>query len=166
MAIRPGHWTDGPRNLGTPILDIAKCIRCMACVRTCPTGALTKIPKNEVVLGAITIVQETCLAWKNVRRCDACMRACRSKAITMKDRRYPVIDLSKCANCGRCLLRCPEKGALILDPKAAKRYDPPSGIINLKVPDRLGPFDIAPPSYGDWFMARLNFLAQLYGIKK
>jgi ferredoxin len=138
----------------------------MECVRTCPTGSLTKIPKSEVVLGTVVIVQDICLAWLDTRRCDLCMRACRAKAITMQDRRYPVIDNSKCQNCGRCMLRCPEPGALILDPKGAMRYEPDPGLVHLKLQDRLGPHEFAQPSYGEWFRARLDSLAKHYGIKK
>ena len=166
LAIRPGHWTDGPRNLGTPILATEKCIRCMECVRTCPTGSLTKIPKSEVVLGTVTINRELCLSWASGRRCDVCVRACRAKAITLENRRFPVVDKSRCEHCGRCILRCPEPGAIFRDPRGARRYEPEPGFIHTRLPDRIGPHEFAQASYGEWFKARLTFLAQHYGIIK
>lgn len=166
LAIRPGHWLDGPRNLGTPILDVSKCITCMECIRTCPTGALSKIPKNEVRLGQMVLNREVCLAWTGKRRCDSCFRACRKKAISMKDRRYPVIDQNKCEACGMCVRRCPaaKEGALFLDAGLAKRYEPQPGRIITRLEDRVGPYEVPPPSYGEWFANRLRILANKYGL--
>lgn len=165
-AIRPAHWLDGPKHLGTPILMTEKCISCMECIRTCPTGALSKIPKSEVRLGQMVLDQNVCLAWQKTRRCDRCYRACRNKAITLKDRRYPVIDLDKCKACGTCIRRCPEPGALYLDPSAAKRYQPQPGRIITTLEDRVGPYEVAPPSYSEWFSNRIRMLARNYGLMK
>jgi ferredoxin len=163
-AIRPGHWLDGPRHLGTPILLTGKCISCMECIRICPTGALSKIPKAEVRLGTMVLDQNACLAWNKTRRCDRCFRACRKKAISMQERRYPVIDQSKCEACGMCVLQCPEKQALYLDPAGAKRYAPQPGRILTRLEDRVGPYEVAPPSYPDWFANRVRLLARHYGL--
>jgi ferredoxin len=163
-AIRPAHWADGPMNLGTPILDTPKCIRCMECIRTCPTGALSKIPKNEVVLGRIILVQEVCLAWRKVRRCEICFRSCPMKAVTLKERRYPELNAAKCDACGVCIRRCPEKGSLLLSADGAKRYDPQPGHLLLRLDDRLGAYEVPPPPYTQWLSNRLRALAQRYGF--
>jgi ferredoxin len=163
-AIRPGDWLDGPRNLGTPILLTEKCISCMECIRTCPTGALSKIPKAEVRLGSMVLDQKTCLAWNNTRRCDRCFRACRKKAITMQERRYPVIDHNKCEACGMCVRQCPENGALYLDPAGARRYAPQPGRMLVRLEDRVGPYEVAPPPYSEWFATRIRSLARYYGL--
>lgn len=165
-AIRPGHWLDGPRNLGTPVLLTEKCISCMECIRTCPTGALSKIPKAEVRLGQMVLDRNVCSTWKNARRCDRCFRACRNKAITLQDRRYPVINLDKCDACGSCIRRCPDPGALYLDPKAAMRYQPQPGRIITALEDRVGPYEVPPPSYPEWFANRIRILARNYGLIK
>ncbi|MDR2056174.1 MAG: 4Fe-4S dicluster domain-containing protein [Desulfovibrio sp.] len=163
-AILPAHWGDGFRNVGTPVLVTQKCIRCMECIRTCPTGALSKIPKKEVRLGTVVIIKEVCLAWRNARRCDLCFRACTMKAVSMKDRRYPVLDVSKCDACGVCMRRCPEQGALVLTAEGAKRYEPRPERLIIRLDDRVGPYEVPPPSYGEWFVNRLRALAQRYGI--
>ncbi|MDR2820055.1 MAG: 4Fe-4S dicluster domain-containing protein [Desulfovibrio sp.] len=163
-AILAAHWEDGFRNAGTPVLVAQKCIRCMECIRTCPTGALNKIPKKEVKLGTVVIVKEICLAWRNARRCDLCFRACAMKAVSMKDRRYPVLDASKCDACGVCMRRCPEQGALVLTAEGAKRYEPRPERLIIRLEDRVGPYEVPPPSYGEWFVNRLRALAQRYGV--
>jgi ferredoxin len=164
IAITPAHWTDGPKNLGTPILDTQKCIRCMECIRICPTGALNKIPKEEVILGSITIVKEVCLAWLGKRRCEICFKSCPMKAVTLKDRRYPELNQEKCDACGVCIRRCPEKGALVLSPEGAKRCQPQPGRLLLRLEDRVGPYEVAPPAYSEWFSNRLRTLAERYGL--
>lgn len=164
LAIRPAHWLDGTKNLGTPVLLTEKCISCMECIRACPTGALRKIPKAEVRLGAMVLDQNVCFAWKKTRRCDRCFRACRMKAITLKDRRYPVLNLDKCDSCGVCIRRCPAKGALYLDPAGAKRYEPQPGRILTHLEDRVGPYEVAPPSHSEWFANRIRLLARRYGL--
>ena len=165
-AIRPGHWLDGPRNLGTPILQTEKCISCMECIRTCPTGALSKIPKAEVRLGQMVLDREVCTTWKKTSRCDRCFRACRNKAITLQDRQYPVIDLDKCDACGVCIRRCPTKpkAALYLDPAAAKRYQPQPGRLIVALEDRVDPYEVPPPSYPEWLANRIRILARNYGL--
>jgi len=166
LAIVPGHWTDGPRNLGTPILLTEKCIRCMECVRTCPTGALIRIPRNEVRLGQLVLDKEACVAWLGTRRCDHCVRACRRKAITLENRRFPVIDHDKCEVCSNCIRRCPVPGALYVDPAGAKRYQPQPGRIITALEDRLGPHETPQPTYPEWFSRRIRALARNYGLIK
>ena len=166
LAIRPAHWLDGTRNLGTPVLQTDKCISCMECIRACPTGALSKIPKAEVRLGAMILDQGICVSWLGKQRCDKCFRACRKKAITMKDKRYPVLDQEKCDACGMCIRRCPAEGALRLDPAGAKRYEPQPGKLITRLDDRVGPYEIPPPSYPEWFANRMRLLAQRYGLLK
>jgi ferredoxin len=165
LALRPGHWTDGLRNTGTPVMDVNKCIMCMECIRYCPTGALSRIPKAEVDIGRVIVVKEVCLAWRGARRCDACVKACPTKAFVLQDRRYPELIPEKCNGCAICIRRCPEPGSLLLTSEGAKRYDPQSGRILAQLEDRVGPYEIPPESYGEWFANRLRTLAEHYGLR-
>ena len=165
LALRPGHWTDGIRHTGTPIMDVTKCIMCMECIRYCPTGALSKIPKAEVNIGRVIFVKEICLAWIGAKRCDACVKACPTKAVVLKDRRFPELIPEQCNGCAICIRRCPEPGSLVLTSEGAKRYDPQPGRLLARLEDRVGPYEIPPPSYGDWFANRLRTLAEHYGLR-
>lgn len=166
LAIRPAHWLDGMRNLGTPVLLTERCISCMECIRACPSGALSKIPKAEVRLGTMVLDQGVCFAWKGTQRCDRCFRACRKKAITMKEQRYPILNQNKCQACGTCVRRCPAEGALYLDPAGAKRYEPQPGQFLTHLEDRVGPYEVPPPPYPEWFANRIRILARNYGLIK
>jgi ferredoxin len=165
-AIVPAHWGDGFRNLGTPVLIARKCIRCMECIRICPTGALKKIPKAEAVIGSIALVREVCLAWRQVRRCENCFRACAMKAVSLQDRRYPVIDPARCDACGVCIRRCPEPGSLVISSQGARRFEAQPGRIIASLEDRVGPYEVPPPSFDEWFGKRLRALAEHYGLYK
>ncbi|MDR1776206.1 MAG: 4Fe-4S binding protein [Desulfovibrio sp.] len=166
LALRPAGWLDGGKNLGTPVLDPSKCIFCMECVRICPTGALSKIPKNEVDIGQVNIVADVCLAWLKTRRCDICFKACPTKAIVMKERRFPVLVPEKCNGCGICIRRCPQPGSLIMTSEGAKRYAPQPGRIIARLEDRVGPYDIPPPPWTEWFKNRVTGIVQRMGFGK
>ena len=136
----------------------------MECIRICPTGALSKIPKVEVRLGKVVLNRDVCTTWLGTRRCDRCFRACRAKAISLQDRRYPIHDPEKCEACSICIRQCPEPGALYLDPSEARRYQPQPGRFLLTLEDRVGPYEVPPPSYPEWFYNRIRILARYYGL--
>ncbi len=165
-ALSIGHLTDGIANIGTPVLIIDKCIQCMDCARVCPSGAIAKISKKEVRMGVAIINEKTCLTYRKKRRCKTCVDACRDfKAITLKDKRYPVVNAEKCTGCGACVRRCPErqKGAIVLDVSQAKRFDPPKERFIAKLESRTEPADQL--TLRDWIQKRVETLATTYGIK-
>jgi ferredoxin-type protein NapG len=167
QAIKPAPAFSGFANYGTPVLETNKCILCMECIRTCPTGALGKIPKEEVFLGTAVILKDVCLAWLKTRRCRECEKACKPEAVTMQDNRFPVVLAEKCNGCGICMRRCPtEPKAIIISPEGAKRTRREEGRILTALTDRVGPYENPPPTFPIWLRNRLEKLAEHYGILK
>lgn len=167
MAIKPASIFDGFANLGTPVLETNKCIVCMECIRTCPTAALSKIPKGEVFLGSAVILKNVCLAYLKTRRCKECEKACKPEAIVMDENRYPRVLLDKCNGCGICMRRCPtEPKAIYISPEGARRTQRQGGRILMAVEDRVGPYENPPPAFPEWLKNRLLKLAEHYGVKK
>lgn len=167
MALRPASLSDGVANLGTPVLDVTRCIICMECIRTCPTGALKKIPKEEVDLGTAVIHKEICVAWQRKQRCKACYKACPHKAIELKKRRYPVLIPEKCNGCGICVRKCPtDPKSVTLSYQGSRRFAPSQKRIAMRLEDRVGPYEFPPPDFGTWFINRVRTLAEYYGWGK
>lgn len=167
MAIQPASIFSGPANLGTPVLETNKCILCMECIRTCPTGSLSKIPKDEIFLGTAVILKDVCLAWLKTRRCRECEKACKPAAIVMEENRYPVILAEKCNGCGICMRRCPtEPKSIYISPEGARRTQRQGGRLLVSLEDRVGPYENPPPGFPEWFKNRLEKLAEHYGMLK
>lgn len=165
-ALSLAHPGSGFAAIGTPVLDYSKCIQCMECIRTCPSGALAKVPKEELRMGLAVIEQSNCLAYLKKRRCQDCFKACREqKAITMEKKRFPVIDPEKCNGCGACVRRCPEaeKGAITVDVSHAKRFEPQPERFIARLENRTEA--VESPSLTEWIRKRLTTLAQTYGQK-
>lgn len=167
MAIKPATVLNGFANIGTPVLETNKCILCMECIRTCPTGALGKIPKTEVYLGTAVILKDVCFAWKKTRRCRECEKACKYKAVIMEKDRFPVIVADKCNGCGICMRRCPtEPKAIYISPEGARRTHRQEGRILTALNDRVGPYEVEPPPFSSWLQTRIQKLAEHYGMLK
>jgi ferredoxin-type protein NapG len=167
MAIIPAPAFSGLANLGTPVLETNKCILCMECIRTCPTGALGKIPKEDIFLGTAVILKDVCVAWLKTRRCKECEKACKPEAVVMQENRFPVILAEKCNGCGICMRRCPtEPKSIYISPEGARRTRRQEGRILAALQDRVGPYENPPPTFPKWLKNRLEKLAEHYGIQK
>ena len=167
MAIKTAPVFSGLANLGTPVLETNKCVLCMECIRTCPTGALSKIPKTEVVVGTAVILKDVCLASKKTKRSRECEKACKPEAIVMEDNRFPVVRTEKCNGCGVCMRRCPtEPKAVIISAEGAKRTHRQEGRILAALEDRVGPYETPPPTFPQWLKIRMEKLAEHYGMLK
>ena len=164
-ALHPAGLFDGIPNLGTPVLDWKKCIFCQECIRACPTGAIAKIPKDEIDIGNAVIDRDTCLDWTRKRRCGVCYKACRYDAIELEDRRYPVVIEDKCTGCGLCEQRCPtDPKSIVVVYDKVKRFDAPESWFLVRPEDRVEPYEFEPPGFGTWFAKRLERLARYYGL--
>ena len=140
LALRPAGILDGFKNLGTPVMRAQECILCMECVRVCHTGALQKVPKEDVDIGCGVIDKRLCWAWLRKKRCKICFKDCPLKAIEMERRRFPVIIEEKCNGCGLCRRRCPtDPKSIEIVYRGAKRYPASKERYLVRQPDRLGP---------------------------
>lgn len=164
VALKPAGFFDGWANVGTPIMNPNKCVLCMDCVRTCPTGALQKVPKKEVDIGTVIIHKDICWAYLRKKRCRICFEDCPLKAVEMERDRFPIVVEEKCNGCGICVRRCPtDPKAMEVIYRGAKRHPlEAKGPIIDHLPDRVGPYETPPPTYGKWFANRIQTLAESY----
>ncbi|MBN2687383.1 MAG: 4Fe-4S dicluster domain-containing protein [Deltaproteobacteria bacterium] len=164
-ALKPAGIFDGIVNIGTPVLDWKKCIFCLECIRTCPTGAIARIPKDEIDIGNAVINRDTCLAWTDKRRCKNCYRACKYEAIELEDRKNPVVIEAKCTGCGACEGQCPtDPKSIIVNYDKDRRFDAPEKLVAMRLEDRVGPYEYPPPGFKTWLAERIKKLARYHGI--
>jgi ferredoxin len=165
MALHSASIFDGIANIGTPIMDVSKCIICMECLRVCPTGAIRKVPKAEVDIGTAVIDEKICWAWLRKKRCKICFKKCPLDAVEMKKRRFPVLIAEKCNGCAICIRQCPtDPKSITLSYEGAKRFDPPEKRWTLRLEDRVEPYEIPPPNYRTWFINRIRKILEHYGV--
>lgn len=97
---------------GVAVIDQNVCIKCGACLRSCPKSVIEKIPGNAKVYIACSSkcrgkeVMDACKV--GCIGCGLCAKNCPEGAITMVDN-LPVIDYEKCKACGVCVAKCPKK---------------------------------------------------------
>jgi len=89
---------------------------CLACVKTCPCGALEPLEKmQDIRMGVAVVDDRTCLPLINRGVCGACHTVCplRNRAITLGMRNAPEVHVDHCTGCGLCEEAC------ILDDRSA-----------------------------------------------
>lgn len=97
---------------GVAVINQSKCIKCGACIRSCPKHIIGKIPGEAKVYVACSSkcrgkeVMDACKV--GCIGCGLCAKNCPNGAITMIDN-LPVFDYSKCTGCGICVEKCPKK---------------------------------------------------------
>lgn len=97
---------------GYSVVDKEKCVSCGACIKECPKGIISRIPKSAKVFigcsnhGKGKDVAELCK--RGCIGCGICAKNCPEGAISMKDG-LPEIDYSRCTGCKVCVQKCPRK---------------------------------------------------------
>jgi ferredoxin-type protein NapG len=117
-VIVPVSLFDGISNVSTPTINFryGYCDLCMDCVDVCPTGAIKAIPKRDVKIGVAKVIKDTCIAW-DWGGCVRCSLKCPYGAITLDDKKRPVVDEEKCNGCGICEYICPSSSLRAYDSK-------------------------------------------------
>ena len=106
---------------GVAVVDKEKCKACGKCVAACPQHVIEIVPYNQKALVRCSshdrgpVVKKACEA--GCIGCTLCTKQCKFDAIQMVNN-LPVIDYTKCKNCGLCAAVCPQK--VIEHPNAEK----------------------------------------------
>ena len=132
QLIQPDLGDSGLDGLFTPVMWLRSrnpdqeqyCFQdCVACTRTCPTGALRPLTveeKHARPVGLAVIEQKKCLAWEKREYCAVCDEYCPYKAVKLVKRgevMCPVVDAALCRGCGACESACPaEPLAIVVKP--------------------------------------------------
>ncbi len=106
------RYFDRGKNQDTPYILPRKkaCELCMKCVEVCPTGALRKIPVEDVKMGKAVLDKDLCLSHRGRGVCEVCYQCCprKGKAITQElIRLKPIFHEEHCTGCGMCEEGCP-----------------------------------------------------------
>jgi ferredoxin-type protein NapG len=109
QCIRIDH--SGRRGNGVPFIDVdaMPCVLCdgLACMQTCPSGALRKTPVEEIDMGTAVWNEHLCVRSRGVE-CTICIDNCPigADALSLQDNRVHVNE-DHCTGCGVCQNKCP-----------------------------------------------------------
>jgi ferredoxin-type protein NapG len=115
----------GREGAGVPYIDttIAACVLCesLACMATCPTGALLPTPRDRIDMGTAFWNQQLCVRTHG-EECTRCIDFCPvgETAIALEENRIQVKE--GCTGCGLCQHQCPtDPKSIIVIPKSVRK---------------------------------------------
>ena len=117
QAIRVVGSEDGRQN-GTPYIDpqIQACVVCegLHCMRACPSGALSFVPRHLIAMGLAEVRHDTCVR-SSGEECQICVDKCPLGRSAIEIPHFGgrvEVKAGGCVGCGVCEMYCPT------DPKA------------------------------------------------
>ena len=99
-------------KVNTPYInpEITACTLCGACMKVCPTDALTVTPIRDVDMGIAQIDRDACYPWVDKGICGACVSICplgkTAIGFEFANIYRPAIK-GGCVGCGLCVEVCP-----------------------------------------------------------
>lgn len=111
QALQPLRAGD-PARRGTPHLvpSLRACVVCddLACMKACPSGALTLVPRTAIKIG-LAVVQHRDCARERGDACRECIDRCPigSTALGLDAAGRVEVRAAGCVGCGVCELYCP-----------------------------------------------------------
>ncbi len=120
--IQPIWFASGLLGVFSPALTPVRGFcdpHCHECGKACPTLAIRPLQSQERVwakLGTAEVIRDTCLAWKDKKKCLVCDEVCPYGAVELKPEPgnpvyVPYVDEKRCAGCGYCEHFCPVRPA-------------------------------------------------------
>jgi len=104
----------------------ARCELTLDCQRVCPTGAISHLPVEKVIIGIAKIDETRCLGWVEDKLCIICEEQCPVHAVVSdEDGLRPTILEDVCVGCGACENVCPVENprAVVIIPQKRRRRD-------------------------------------------
>jgi Pyruvate/2-oxoacid:ferredoxin oxidoreductase delta subunit len=126
VSVCPNHVLRPSREMSSfmkPLMSFERGYcrpECVKCSEVCPTGAITKITreqKSSIQIGVANWREELCIINTDKVSCNNCERQCPAKAIKMipkssddpKAPLIPMIETDRCIGCGACEHLCPAR---------------------------------------------------------
>lgn len=115
----------GAKGKGAPHIDPSEmpCVLCssLACMNSCPSGALQLVPLAEIDMGTAEWNEHLCVR-SHGEECTACVDHCPvgTTALELIDNRI-VVHESACTGCGVCQQNCPtDPKSIVVMAKSAR----------------------------------------------
>ena len=109
QCIKAMPLSSGPALFLTPVIipREARCELTLDCQKVCPTGAISQVPIERVLMGMAEIDHTRCLGWSEGKLCLICQEQCPQQAVDSDSENRPSVLKDRCVGCGACENACP-----------------------------------------------------------